>query len=145
MNAENMGFEPESYDLALCGFVGWDDYYDFLQNEFTGTDPRVQEVYRVLRDGGCVGLSSWKRQADLDWMQDILSEYYPSLVTGENGDVGKQPLVYSQEHPVGLEQILKSAGFKNFQVNEEIAEFVVPDEETWWQQMQSVGWSLLEG
>ena len=139
MNAENMGFESGYYDYALCGFVGWDNYYDFLNNEFIGPDPRMREIYRVLRDGGRFVLSSWKRQSDLDWMQDILIKHFPSIVS-ENGEVAGQPLVYSQEHPAGLEQILTCAGFQDVQVYNETAEFVSPDEETWWQQMDSVGW-----
>ena len=140
MNAENMGFEPGSYDFALCGFMGWDDYYDFVLNEFTGPDPRMQEIYRVLRTGGRVGLSSWEKQADLDWMQDILIEHFPSIVTRRNGESAEQPLVYSKENPAGIEQILTSAGFNNIQVFKETTEFVSPDEETWWRQMRSVGW-----
>ena len=135
-----MGFESGSYDYALCGFMILDDYYNFLHNEFTGLDPRMQEIYRGLRAGGRVGLSPWEKQADLDWMQEILTRHFPSIVTRENGEGTEQPLVYSKENPAGLEQILTSAGFRNIKVYNETAEFVSPDEETWWRQMQSVGW-----
>lgn len=140
MNADHLGFSEYSFNYVLCGFVGWDYCYDFLRNKFTGPDPRMREIYRVLRDGGHVGLSSWERQVDLDWMQDMLIEHFPSIYTKEEREVSEQPLVYSQENPTGLEEILTSAGFNNVHFIREVAEFVSPDEETWWRQMEHVSW-----
>ena len=131
MNADDLGFPDRSFDYVLCGFIGWDYCFDFICNEFTGPDSRGREIYRVLRNGGRFGISSWQEQADLDWMQDILIEYFPYIITSENGEYAQQQLVYSQENLAGLEQILSIAGFNNIQVFEEIAVFISPDEETW--------------
>lgn len=140
MNADHLGFSDHTFDDALCGFVGWDYCYDFLHNEFTGPDFRMREIYRVLRDGGRVGLSSWEEQADLDWMQDILIKHFPSINAKRQGEASEQPMIYSCENQSGLEEILTSAGFNNVYLIRETAEFVSPDEETWWRQMKHVGW-----
>jgi SAM-dependent methyltransferase len=140
MNADHLGFSDHCFDDALCGFMGWDYCYDFLHNEFTGPDLRMREIHRVLRTGGRVGLSSWERQADLDWMQEILIEHFPSINSQRECDTSVQPMVYSWENLTGLEEILTSAGFNNVHFICETAEFVSPDEETWWCQMKHVGW-----
>lgn len=140
MNADNLGFRDRSFDYVLCGFIGWDYCYDFMRHEFTAPDPRGREIYRVLRNGGRFGLSSWQEQADLDWMQDILIKHFPFIANRQDGERASRPLAYSQENRPGLEEILSSAGFKNIQTFEEITEFSSPDEETWWRQMRNVGW-----
>ena len=58
-NAENIGFPDSTFDVALCGFMGWGYCFDFVLGEFTGPDTRMREISRVLKDGGRVGISSW--------------------------------------------------------------------------------------
>lgn len=140
MNAEAMGFRANSFDVALCGFVGWDHCFDFVLDRFTGPDTRLKEIARVLNSGGRVGISSWERQDDIEWMEETLARYLPDLVQdGGRGRIQRQP-VYSIETARGLRKILSSAGFKDIQIHRVQADFVSADEETWWRQMEQVGW-----
>ena len=52
MDAADLEFPDASFDLALCGLVGWDYCYDFVLDKFIGPDTRMREIYRVLREGG---------------------------------------------------------------------------------------------
>jgi ubiquinone/menaquinone biosynthesis C-methylase UbiE len=118
MNAEGTGFRENSFDVALCGFVGWDHCFDFVLDRFTGPDTRSKEITRVLNTGGRVGISSFERQDDIEWMEETLGRYLPDLVR----------------------KILSRAGFKDIQIHRMQADFVSADEETWWRQMEQVGW-----
>jgi SAM-dependent methyltransferase len=139
MNAENMGFPSGSFDLALCGFIGWDDCFDFGRGEFTGPDPRTGEIWRVLRAGGRVGISTWERQADLDWMEETFMRYFPSILS-EREFIERRPIGYSRESAAGYVTILKSAGFRDIETFNEKVTFVSADEELWWEQMRNLGW-----
>ena len=140
MNAENLGFEDDSFDIALCGFVGWDYCYDFIICDFTGPDTRSREIWRVLREGGNICISSWEYQEDIEWLATIFTQHYPSISAENVQDGIRRPLVYSKETPAGYRAILDNAGFKEIMIFREKAEFVSVDEESWWEQMRRLGW-----
>jgi SAM-dependent methyltransferase len=140
MNAENLGFEDGSFDLALCGFVGWDYCFDFVRGESIGPDTRLEEIRRVLKAGGRVGFSSWERQDDIEWMEEMFLRHFPSIASDHEKDVGRRPLVYSKESTEGFQKILRNGGFEAIEIFKEKAEFVSTDEEEWWEQMRRVGW-----
>ena len=143
MNVEQLDFPDGSFDLALCGFMGWDYCYDFHLGEFTGPDTRLREIYRVLRDGGRVGFSTWERQADIEWLEALYFWHYPSLAPQADERGVRRETVYSRESAKGYVQILRSAGFKEFEVVSETIDCVhagAEAKEAWWEQMRSVGW-----
>ena len=145
MNAEEMDFPDGSFDLALCGFMGWDYCYDFVLGEFTGPDTRMQEIHRVLRCGGRVGFSIWERQEDIEWLEAILNWHFPSLAPDADrkaGDVRRE-MVYSRESAKGYVQILRRTGFRDIEIVSETADCVHTGKEAkeaWWEQMRMVGW-----
>jgi SAM-dependent methyltransferase len=139
MNAENMGLPNGFFDLALCGFMGWDYCFDFVRGEFTGPDTRMREVSRVLRDGGRVGISTWEQQADLDWMEQKFIGAFPSIAS-DREFIERRPIGYSKESAHGYDIILRSAGFEDVEIFREKVAFVSTDEEEWWEQMRSLGW-----
>lgn len=140
MNAENMGVPSGAFDFALCGFMGWDYCFDFSCGEFTAPDTRMGELWRVLRPGGRVGISTWERQEDLDWMEETFTRHYPSILP-DCEFIASRPIGYSRENATGYVTILQSAGFEDIKIFQEQATFVSADEEAWWEQMQSLGWN----
>jgi SAM-dependent methyltransferase len=143
MNAENLDFPDGSFDLALCGFVGWDYCYDFVLGEFTAPDTRMQEIWRVLRDGGRVGFSIWERQEDIEWLEAMFVWHFPSLAPGTDESRVRREAVYSKENAKGYVQILRHAGFRDLEIVSETVDCVCAGgeaKEAWWQQMRSVGW-----
>lgn len=143
MNAERMDFPDRSFDLALCGFMGWDYCYDFVLGQSTGSDTRLREIYRVLRDGARVGFSIWERQEDLEWLEALFYWHFPSLVPQADERGVRRETVYSKENAKGYVQILRSAGFKELEIVSETVDCVHAGQEAkeaWWEQMRNVGW-----
>ncbi len=138
MDAAHLGFPDGQFDRALCGFVGWNYCFDFEMQEFTSPDDRLAEISRVLKTGGRVGISSWSKQEDLDWLGEQFRRYLPAFVADqEREDI---VTVYSRENATGLERILRAGGFQEIEITAETAAFVSTDEEEWWLQMWGAGW-----
>jgi ubiquinone/menaquinone biosynthesis C-methylase UbiE len=138
MDAANLGFMNGLFDRVLCGFVGWCYCFDFVRQEFTSPDTRLAEISRVLRAGGWVGISSWAKQGDLDWLGEQFRKYLPAYVADQ--EMESVITVYSKENAKGLERILRVGGFQDIEIATETAEFVSTDEEEWWWQVWGAGW-----
>jgi len=140
-NARNLSFPPGTFEIALCGFMGWDDCFDFVHLEFTQPNSKATEIYRVLRDEGRFVCCAWEAQEDLAWMEEAMLRYYPAILQDVEY-MTQRPIGMSYEKADGYEIILRAAGFKNIEASRETEEFVSTDEEEWWQQMQYFGWDI---
>jgi ubiquinone/menaquinone biosynthesis C-methylase UbiE len=141
-NARNLGFPAGSFDIAVSGFMGWYDCFDFLRNEFTQPDKKGTEIHRVLRDGGRIVCCSWEAQEDLAWMEGSMLRHYPELL--EDGEyLERRPIGMAYEKPAGYEMIFQTTGFHDIEITKESADFISTDEEEWWQQMLAIGWDTL--
>lgn len=144
MNAWNLGFQAGVFDVALCGFMGWYDSFDFDQMKFTREDRKAPEIWRVLREGGKFVNCSWEAQEDLAWMEEEILRHYPAILENEEY-VRRRPIGMSYEKAPGYEIIFRKAGFRDIDISKDTMTFVSTDEEEWWWQMKQVGWkSLLE-
>ncbi|KPJ91939.1 MAG: hypothetical protein AMJ53_10405, partial [Gammaproteobacteria bacterium SG8_11] len=143
-NAKHIGFKAGSFDLAICGFMAWDDCFDFTRGEFTQPDTKAKGIWRVLRDGGRFVCCSWEKQEGVSWMEEAVIRHYPAIL--ENDEyLKRRPIGMAYEKAAGYEIILQSAGFREIEVFKEAMTFVSTDEEEWWRQMLQIGWgSFLE-
>jgi len=142
MNAKSLAFPANTFDIALTGFMGWYDCFDFNADQFTNPDFKAPEIRRVLKDGGRVVCCSWEEQYDLAWMEKAVLRNYPQLL--ENAEyLRRRPIGMAYEKPRGYETILRKAGFRDIETFTHIMAFLSTDEEEWWQQMQQVGWESL--
>lgn len=144
MNAKNLGFQTGSFDTAICGFMGWDDCFDFSRMEFTQPDMKAKEILRVLKDGGWFTCCSWEQQQDVTWMEEAILRHYPAILDDPEYQA-EHPIGMSYEKPEGYEIIFRAAGFHEIEVARERMTFVSTDEEEWWQQMMHLGWESLIG
>ena len=143
-NARALGFRSGTFDVAICGFMGWDDYYDFAKGEFTQPDSKAQEIRRVLKDGGRFICCSWEEQEDVSWMEQAVLRHYPAILQDDEY-LRRRPIGMAYEKAEGYEIILRGAGFREVETCKERMTFVSTDEEEWWRQMLHVGWdSLIE-
>jgi len=142
MNAMNLGFGPSKFDIALSGFMGWYDCFDFNQNKFTQPDTKAKEIWRVLSEGGRFVCCSWEEQEDLRWMEEAILRHYPAMLE-DSEYVRRRPIGMAYEKGAGYEIILGEAGFRDIRVSREVMTFVSTDEEELWRQMQNVGWASL--
>jgi ubiquinone/menaquinone biosynthesis C-methylase UbiE len=132
MDAGYLGFKGSTFDVVISGFIGWDNCFDFIKCRSID-NTWLEEIARVLKDGGLIGLSSWAFQEENEFLRNLLSKY-----------LGKPeiniPINYSKENTEGLKEMLCNAGFNNNKVLEEKIDIIYKDEEQWWKIMQSIGW-----
>lgn len=141
-NANDLGFPTGSFDVALCGFMGWYDCFDFVRFEFTQPDRKAKEIRRVLKDGGRFVCCSWHEQEDLAWMEEEMVRHYPAIL--EDGEyLEERPIGMAYEKAEGYRIILQGAGFRDIEVCHETMTFVSTDEEELWRQVRQVGWDSL--
>jgi ubiquinone/menaquinone biosynthesis C-methylase UbiE len=144
MNAKNLAFKADSFDIAICGFMGWDDCFDFNKNLFTQPDTKAKEIWRVLRDGGMFVCCSWEKQEDVRWMEEAITRHYPTMLE-DREYLKRRPIGMAYEKAEGYEIIFHNAGFGGTEIFRERMTFISTDEEEWWKQMQHLGWdSLIE-
>jgi ubiquinone/menaquinone biosynthesis C-methylase UbiE len=141
-NAKTLGFRSGAFDIAICGFMGWSDCFDFAQGKFTQPDTKAKEIWRVLKDGGRFVRCSWEEQEDLRWMEEAILRHYPAILQ-DREYLGRRPIGMAYEKAEGHEIILRSAGFREIETSRESMTFVSTDEEEWWRQMLNVGWDSL--
>ena len=141
-NANNLGFPTGSFDIALSGFMGWYDCFDFDRFEFTQPDRKTKEIWRVLRNGGRFVCCSWHEQEDLAWMEEEILRHYPAILE-DSEYLEQRPIGMAYEKAGGYRIILESAGFRGIEISHERMTFVSTDEEEFWRQMRGVGWDSL--
>jgi len=142
VNANHLAFPAGWFDLVICGFMGWDDCYDFELNKFTQPESKAKEIYRVLRDGGRFVVCSWEAQQDIRWMEDQILKYYPEILEDDEY-LSRRPIGMAYESARGYERILGSAGFREIKITREGTDFVSSDEMEWWVMMLHIGWDTL--
>lgn len=142
MNANHLGFQAGSFDVAICGFMGWYDCFDFTHGDFTQPDRKAKEIWSVLKDGGKFVCCSWEEQEDLRWMEEAMIRHYPAILE-DNEYLARRPIGMAYEKAAGYEVIFHRASFKEITVHRETMTFVSTDEEEWWRQMQRLGWDSL--
>ena len=138
MDAAYLGFLPEIYDSVLANFVGWDYCFDFDRMEFTTPDIRMDEIRRVLKPGGQVGIGFWIEQDDIEWIAEAIRRYLPEEA------IGKQISSYGKENPKGYEAILRNSSFHDICIHVETTTFVSPNTATWWRQMKQAACDYFE-
>ncbi len=142
MNAKNLGFRSDAFDIALCGFMGWYDCFDFNKFEFTQQDKKAPEILRVLKHGARFICCSWDVQEDVTWMEEAILRHHPAILE-DREYIERRPIGMAYEKAEGYELIFRNAGFKEIKVFTHSMTFVSTDEEEWWRQINRLGWDTL--
>jgi SAM-dependent methyltransferase len=136
MNAQNMDFEDESFDFVISGFIGWDDSFDFEKGEYIAQDKMMGEIYRVLKNGGRIGISGWNFAGENLLMRQLLFRYLPS-----DSPHRKDVIAWSHtETDKGWHKILETAGFVDIKTVIEHYDCVYSSEEEWWSEVMDLDW-----
>ncbi len=120
MDSENLLLPEASCDAVLCGFALF----------FFSDLPRaLAEFRRVLKPGGRLTVSTWGADdPNWDWYETQRLAYGITL----------KLTTQSLDDPNELRNVLSVAGFANVETHIEEYDWVVPDEETWWQAIWSI-------
>ncbi|MFW9968085.1 MAG: class I SAM-dependent methyltransferase [Candidatus Thorarchaeota archaeon] len=136
MDAREMDFDDGSFDIVTCGFIGWDDYFDFDQNKHIAPDKIMSEIFRVLKNGGRAALSGWEKSDSNSILRDLLYEYLPKDSPHRNSMAGWAHTETSE----GWNSILSKAGFVDIKTAVEYYDMVYSFEEEWWAEYVGLDW-----
>jgi len=113
---KSLSFRSNIFDVVLCGF-------SYVYSS-------LEQIKRVLKDGGRFGLSSWAALGDMDCMVRFARRYLP--ISSED--------VYHRDTPEVLKTLLRKAGFEDIRVYAQTQKFIFKDEKQWWDEMLNSGW-----
>jgi len=122
MDAEKLDFLDNSFDYVLCGLST-----SFFSNSLIVMD----EMYRVLKDEGRLGLSTWKKKDNKGVLDKVYTKLFPENQNRNLNNITGRPDFGSVD---GVEKILKNIGLKNREIIVEEKTFYYKDEEEWWQE-----------
>ncbi|MGD2248488.1 MAG: methyltransferase domain-containing protein [Candidatus Methanofastidiosia archaeon] len=115
-DAHNLFFKDNTFDVVISGFS-----YVYTT---------LKEVYRVLKEGGQVGITTWERLEDEELMASCIKEYIPITEGGTHCDTEKE-----------LKAQLQKAGFQNIEIISKKEVVVYRNKEYWWKEVQE-GWGV---
>ncbi len=121
MDAERLEFEDESFNKVVCGFGLF-----FLPDIEKG----FKEICRVLKKDGVLLFSSWNKDFQLKWLNDLISKYIPGSITVQESM--KQKIQDSDFRTIdGLEKVLANSNFQKDIIQTENIECFYNDEREW--------------
>ncbi len=120
MDAENLNFTNKSFDYVLCGLS---------VSFFSDSLKAIDEMYRVLKTGGRIGLSTWNMRQKKSVLGTAYSKVFPQEQPKKTSITAQMPDFGSVD---GVKKILENAGFKSIEIFIEKKTFYYKDEEEWW-------------
>jgi ubiquinone/menaquinone biosynthesis C-methylase UbiE len=130
MDAENLEFQDNKFDIALYGFC----IFFFPQYKIA-----LNESYRVLKPNGRIGLSTFCRNSfnEINWIDDLFEKYLP-----KNEEKDDQEETEGSEFGTieGMQKILINAGYKDVHNEIEEKEYICENAEELWQGLWSTGY-----
>lgn len=122
MDAEKLDFQSETFDTVICGLSA-----AFFSDSLLAVD----EMVRVLKFGGKLGISSWKKREQ----SSVIDRAYDKLFPEPPKIASVSPTLRPDFSTVdGISSILKTAGLRNVEVIEEQKTFYYKDENEWWEE-----------
>ncbi len=122
MDAEILDFHDNIFDYVLCGLS---------LPLFSDSIGAINEMYRVLKVGGRLGISTWNKREKMG----VLEKAYIKLIPNNNHQSLNNDILKPDFSSIeGIEKILKNVGLKNIDILIEEKTFYYKDEEEWWQE-----------
>jgi ubiquinone/menaquinone biosynthesis C-methylase UbiE len=128
-DAREMDFEDGSFDVAIAGFIGFDNYFDFERCQPKAENTFVKQMVRVLRPGGRAGFSTWTLHEDTDYLYGILSAAWPEM---------EKP--FSLENEKGWRIIMESLNLEDVRIIHDSLTYAFPSLKTWQAEIMEYGW-----
>ncbi len=123
MCAEELKFEDNTFDYALCGLA--------IQF-FSDYKRALNEIHRVLNNGGTFGISTWAKKEGGGVLGNVLPKYIPI-----NTNLNNRPGRSDWGTEIGMQNIMKDVGFQKIDTIIEDKRLYYIDEEDWWNEQWS--------
>lgn len=128
MDAENLDFPTKYFDYVFCGLS-----VHFFSKPLLAID----EMYKVLKVNGKIGISSWSIKKDMGKKGTYEKAYlrvFPAKKNEKHPISSDRPDFSSKE---GLTSILSKAGFISIDIQEESKVFYYKDKDEWWNEQSN--------
>jgi len=142
MDARKITFEESTFDYVVSGFIGLNQIYDFQKNEYRTENTIMNNIHRILKSNGKIGISTWLKQGELDHLRELIQNYLKNHSKASQYEIESVPTSYSKEHLQGVEKLLKDAGFQNIRILVEDFVLKYQSVDEWFKMMRRVGWIL---
>lgn len=142
MDATNLKFEDNSFDSTLCGFIGFDDIFDFESNHFIDKNAKMKEIFRVLKSGGEAAFSTWTYQQDIETARTLLQKYLIDKNIRKLDEIENLSISYSKESIEGFKLIMEDAGFNKIRIFSKDFHIIYRSIDEWWKMMESAAWIM---
>jgi ubiquinone/menaquinone biosynthesis C-methylase UbiE len=142
MEASDLKFGDNSFDNVLCGFIGFDDSYDFETKKIIN-NAKMKEIFRVLKPAGEAAFSTWALQQDIETARALLQKYLKLKNLKTKNQIENLSISYSKESIDGFKMIMGDAGFKNIKVSKKDFNIVYSSIDEWWDVMKYVAWIMI--
>jgi SAM-dependent methyltransferase len=130
MDAEDLQFPGETFDVVLCGF----GLFFFPQ-----LGQALAEFRRVLRPQGRIAVSTWGPDDERwQWLDELTQAYTAAVLSAPQPAPGPASAPVFNT-PEGLTALMSTAGFTQTHVIVEEMEVVYANAEEWWQAQWSHG------
>ena len=128
MDAENLDFPSNQFDYVFCGLS-----VHFFSKPLLAVD----EMYKVLKVNGKIGISSWSIKKDINKKGTYERAYlrvFPAINSKQHSISNDRPDFSSKD---GLTTILSKAGFISIDIQEETKVFYYKDKDEWWNEQSN--------
>lgn len=125
MDAENLEFPDQSFDVVTCAFSL------FL---FPDMEAALREMYRVCKPGGCVAITHFNKTPMP--LGPGLQVFIQQCRVYQVGVGTPQPLASEPEEVTAL---LNQLGFRSIETRSEASDLVYASEEDWWAFLLTLG------
>ncbi|MFX1428404.1 MAG: class I SAM-dependent methyltransferase, partial [Promethearchaeota archaeon] len=142
MKASNLKFDENSFDNILCGFIGFSDSFDFQNNQFIDKNPKMKEIFRVLKSGGEAAFSTWKCQQDIEVARGLLQKYLIDKKLKKIDEIENLSISYSKETKDGFKLLMEEAGFSNIKIFSKDFRIHYKTIDEWWEKMKFAAWIM---
>ena len=142
MDATNLRFENNSFDNVLCGFIGFDDIFDFKSNQFIDKNAKMKEIFRVLKPGGEAAFSTWAYQQDIEAARGLLQQYLRDKNIKKSDEIENLSISYSKESIDGFKLIMEDAGFDKIRIFSKNFQIIYRSIDEWWEVMENAAWIM---